>query len=57
MKTDFINNMTHELRTPLATISIAVDTLKNEKIIGNKAELLSIGQIIKTENNRMKYAG
>lgn len=53
MKTDFINNMTHELRTPLATISIAVDTLKNEKIIGNKAELLSIGQIIKTENNRM----
>jgi two-component system phosphate regulon sensor histidine kinase PhoR len=53
MKTDFINNMTHELRTPLATISIAVDTLKNEKIIGNKEQLLSIGQIIKTENNRM----
>ncbi|MFZ9240091.1 MAG: histidine kinase dimerization/phospho-acceptor domain-containing protein, partial [Chitinophagaceae bacterium] len=53
MKTDFINNMTHELRTPLATISIAVDTLKNEKIIGNREQLLSIGQIIKTENNRM----
>ena len=28
-------------------------TLKNEKIIGNKEQLLSIGQIIKTENNRM----
>jgi two-component system phosphate regulon sensor histidine kinase PhoR len=53
MKTDFINNMTHELRTPLATISIAVDTLKNEKIIGNREQLLSIGQIIKTENSRM----
>jgi len=53
MKTDFINNMTHELRTPLATISIAVDTLKNEKIIGNRDQLLSIGQIIKTENSRM----
>ena len=53
MKTDFINNMTHELRTPLATIAIAVDTLKNEKIIGNKEQLLSIGQIIKTENLRM----
>ena len=53
MKTDFINNMTHELRTPLATISIAVDTLKNEKIIGNREQLLSIGQIIKNENNRM----
>jgi two-component system phosphate regulon sensor histidine kinase PhoR len=53
MKTDFINNMTHELRTPLATIAIAVDTLKNEKIIGNKEQLLSIGQIIKNENLRM----
>jgi two-component system phosphate regulon sensor histidine kinase PhoR len=53
MKTDFINNMTHELRTPLATIAIAVDTLKNEKVIGNKEQLLSIGQIIKTENQRM----
>lgn len=53
MKTDFINNMTHELRTPLATISIAVDTLKNEKIIGNREQLLAIGQVIKAENARM----
>ena len=53
MKTDFINNMTHELRTPLATIAIAVDTLKNEKIIGDRDKLLSIGQIIKAENARM----
>lgn len=53
MKTDFINNMTHELRTPLATIAIAVDTLKNEKVLGSREHLLSIGQIIKAENNRM----
>jgi two-component system phosphate regulon sensor histidine kinase PhoR len=53
MKSDFINNMTHELRTPIATIAIAVDTLKNEKIIGNKEQLLSIGQIIRNENLRM----
>lgn len=53
MKTDFINNMTHELRTPLATIAIAVDTLKNEKVMGSREQLLSIGQIIKTENLRM----
>lgn len=53
MKTDFINNLTHELRTPLATIAIAVDTLKNEKVIGDKDKLLSIGQIIKNENLRM----
>lgn len=53
MKTDFINNMTHELRTPLATISIAVDTLKNEKVIGDRERLGAIAQIIKTENIRM----
>ena len=53
MKTDFINNMTHELRTPLATISIAVDTLKNEKVIGDRERLGAIAQIIKTENARM----
>lgn len=53
MKTDFINNMTHELRTPLATISIAVDTLKNEKVIGDRDKLAAIGNIIKTENIRM----
>ncbi len=53
MKTDFINNMTHELRTPLATIAIAVDTLKNERVIDNKVKLLEIGQIIKNENLRM----
>jgi two-component system phosphate regulon sensor histidine kinase PhoR len=53
MKTDFINNMTHELRTPLATISIAVDTLKNEKVIGDRDKLESIRSIIKAENSRM----
>jgi two-component system phosphate regulon sensor histidine kinase PhoR len=53
MKTDFINNMTHELRTPLATISIAVDTLKNERVIGDKDKLESIRGIIKAENSRM----
>lgn len=53
MKSDFINNMTHELRTPLATISIAVDTLKNEKVIGDRVKLEAIGNIIKAENTRM----
>jgi two-component system phosphate regulon sensor histidine kinase PhoR len=53
MKTDFINNMTHELRTPLATIAIAVDTLNNEKVIGNRDQLLEIGQFIRTANMQM----
>ena len=36
IKSDFINNMTHEFKTPLATISLAVDALKNEKVINDK---------------------
>jgi two-component system phosphate regulon sensor histidine kinase PhoR len=53
MKTDFINNMTHELRTPLATISIAVETLKNEKVMASREQVSQLGQIIKSENQRM----
>ncbi|MBL7726228.1 MAG: sensor histidine kinase, partial [Dinghuibacter sp.] len=36
IKSDFINNMTHEFKTPLATISLAVDALKNEKVIQDR---------------------
>ena len=33
IKNDFINNMTHEFKTPLATISLAVDAMRNEKVV------------------------
>jgi len=32
IKSDFINNMTHEFKTPLATISLAIDAIRNEKV-------------------------
>jgi len=53
IKSDFINNMTHEFKTPLATISLAVDALKNEKVTGNKEKTNYFTGIIKEENKRM----
>lgn len=53
IKSDFINNMTHEFKTPLATISLAVDALKNEKVAGNREKTEYFTGIIKEENKRM----
>jgi signal transduction histidine kinase len=53
IKNDFINNMTHEFKTPIATIGIATDTLKNPKVFGNKEKLDFYTGIIKQENERM----
>ncbi|MEO7960055.1 MAG: HAMP domain-containing sensor histidine kinase [Ginsengibacter sp.] len=53
IKSDFINNMTHEFKTPLATISLAVDALKNEKVINDRTKMDYFSGIIKDENRRM----
>ena len=53
MKSDFINNMTHELKTPLATISLAVDAIRNEKVMTDREKLVYFSGIIKDENSRM----
>jgi two-component system phosphate regulon sensor histidine kinase PhoR len=54
IKNDFINNMTHEFKTPLATISLAVDALKNEKVVQDRQKSEYFTGIIKEENRRMK---
>jgi two-component system phosphate regulon sensor histidine kinase PhoR len=53
IKNDFINNMTHEFKTPIATISLAVDALKNEKVMGDREKMTYFNSIIKEENQRM----
>ncbi len=53
IKSDFINNMTHEFKTPLATISLAVDAVRNEKVQNDKEKLAYFTGIIKEENKRM----
>lgn len=53
IKTDFINNMTHEFKTPIATINLALDSIKNPKIINDKEKVLRYLGMIKEENKRM----
>ncbi len=53
MKTDFINNMTHEFKTPIATISLASDSILSPIILENKEKVIRFINIIKQENKRM----
>jgi two-component system phosphate regulon sensor histidine kinase PhoR len=53
IKTDFIDNMTHEFKTPIATVSLATDALMNEKVYADFNKLSHYVKIIKQENHRM----
>lgn len=53
IKSDFINNMTHEFKTPLATISLAVDALNTPKVLDQPDKIRYFAGIIKDENQRM----
>jgi signal transduction histidine kinase len=53
IKTDFINNMTHEFKTPIATINLAIDALNNDKVINSPDKIKHYSKVIKQENNRM----
>ena len=53
IKSDFINNMTHEFKTPIATISLAVDSINNPKVIDNPEKVRYFTDIIEDENSRM----
>jgi two-component system phosphate regulon sensor histidine kinase PhoR len=53
MKTDFINNMTHEFKTPVATIMIASEALKDPEIVEDKKRISRLAGIIYDENVRL----
>ncbi|MBK6283088.1 MAG: HAMP domain-containing histidine kinase [Draconibacterium sp.] len=53
MKSDFINNMTHEFKTPIATISVATDSITNPKVLNDPERIRYFAGMIKKENMRM----
>jgi two-component system phosphate regulon sensor histidine kinase PhoR len=54
IKNDFINNITHEFKTPISTISLSADVLLKSDIINEPLRLANYANIIKEENNRLK---
>jgi two-component system, OmpR family, phosphate regulon sensor histidine kinase PhoR len=53
MKNDFINNMTHELKTPIATISLATEAINNPLIKDNDEKFKDYTRILKEENQKL----
>jgi len=51
---DFINNMTHEFKTPISTIALSTEVLKDPSIINQPERLMNYTNIIEKENSRLK---
>lgn len=51
---DFINNMTHEFKTPLSTIAISTSVLKDPSIVKSPERLLNYATIIENESQRLR---
>ena len=54
MKTDFVNNITHEFKTPIATISLASEMLLKPSVLASEAKARKYAGIIYDENIRLK---
>ncbi len=54
VKTDFINNITHELKTPLATVGIATKSLRKKEIQDSPTSFSNTLNILDRQNNRLQ---
>ncbi len=55
LKNDFISNMTHELKTPVSTISLASQMLKDSSLNLNRKSIINISKIIDDESKRLGF--
>ncbi|MCI6160152.1 MAG: HAMP domain-containing sensor histidine kinase [Prevotellaceae bacterium] len=55
IKNDFINNMTHELKTPIASISLAAQMLNDESVSKSPAMLKHLGGVVNDESKRLRF--
>ena len=55
MKNDFINNMTHEFKTPISTISLAAQMLNDNAVLKSPAMLGHISTVINDETKRLRF--
>ena len=55
MKNDFINNMTHEFKTPISTISLAAQMLNDDSVTKNPVMLKHVSGVITDETKRLRF--
>jgi two-component system phosphate regulon sensor histidine kinase PhoR len=53
LKNDFINNMTHEFKTPIATVSLATEALQEDKVSNSRETMLRYIRVIQEESKRL----